>query len=212
MVCSLLNITYYCFGCCLQTIIEVDGVNVDPLLVDSIQIFAGQRYSFMLTADQPFSNYWIRANPDRGNQGFDGGMNSAILKYINAPIFNRTTPDPTKSLVASTNPLLETNLHPLTNPGAPGLPIPEAADINLCLSIEFDFDNLQFTVNNAPFVPPTVPVLLQILSGAQAVKDLLPPGSVYVLPLNKVIEISIPGGSPGSPVSSFYTNNNYFLF
>jgi iron transport multicopper oxidase len=51
------------------------------------------------------------------------------------------------------------------------------------------------------FTPPTVPVLLQILSGAQLAQDLLPSGSVYSLPRNKVIEVSIPGGAPGAPVS-----------
>lgn len=31
-----------------MTIIEVDGVNHDALAVDSLQIFAGQRYSFIV--------------------------------------------------------------------------------------------------------------------------------------------------------------------
>lgn len=30
------------------TVIEVDGINSQPLLVDSIQIFAAQRYSFVV--------------------------------------------------------------------------------------------------------------------------------------------------------------------
>ena len=184
-----------------------------PLVVDSIQIFAGQRYSFILTANQPFSNYWIRANPSNGNTGFDGGINSAILKYIAAPIFDPITPDPTTPQVASTNPMLETNLHPLFNPRAPGIPIPGAADVNLNLVISLDTVAQKFSVNNFSFVPPTTPVLLQILSGAQAAQDLLPSGSVYVLPRNQVIEISIPGGSRGSPVSSsiiLFTNHHYF--
>ena len=49
-------------------------------------------------------------------------------------------------------------------------------------------------MNGSPFNPPDVPVLLQILSGVQDPQDLLPPGSVYGLPANKVIEINIPGG------------------
>ena len=97
--------------------------------------------------------------------------------------------------------MLETNLHPLSKPGAPGVPMPGAADVNLNLNIVFNFGTEKFTVNGASFIPPTAPVLLQILSGAQAAQDLLPSGSVYVLPRNKVIELSIPGGSPGSPVS-----------
>jgi iron transport multicopper oxidase len=41
--------------------------------------------------------------------------------------------------------------------------------------------------------------MLQIMSGAQTAQDLLPAGSVYTLPSNSVIELSMPGGSTGSP-------------
>lgn len=33
----------------MMTIIEVEGTNVQPLDVDEIQIFAGQRYSFVVS-------------------------------------------------------------------------------------------------------------------------------------------------------------------
>jgi iron transport multicopper oxidase len=154
-----------------------------------------------VTANQPLSNYWIRANPSRGDTGFVGGINSAILKYINPRIINPVTPDPITAEVTSTNPMLETNLHPLSNPGAPGKPKLGDADVNLNLNIGINTSTGLFTMNNASFTPPTIPVLLQILSKAQNAQDLLPTGDVYVLPRNKVIEISIPGGSPGSPVS-----------
>jgi len=185
-------------------IIEADGINTKPLLVDSIPIFAGQRYSFILTANQPMSNYWIRAGPTRGKKGFAGGINSAILKYTKpSPLDPATpdlpTPDPTTPLVPSTKPMLETNLHPLEKPGAPGIHILGDADVVLNLKIAFNLTTDLFTVNNYSFIPPTPPVLLQILSNAQPAQDLMPPGSVYTLPRNKVIEISIPGGSPGSP-------------
>ena len=49
------------------------------------------------------------------------------------------------------------------------------------------------------FKPPPVPVLLQVLSGTQAA-NLMPAGSVYPLPLNKVIEVSLPGGVIGGGV------------
>ena len=169
---------------------------MEPLTVDSIQIFAGQRYSFVLNANQPIANYWVRANPNLGSTGFVGGINSAILRYVLAP-----EADPTTTQTPNSNPLLETNLHPLENPAAPGIPTPGAADVDLNLAILFDFTAFKFTINGAPFIPPTVPVLLQILSGARTAQELLPPGSVYVLPPNKVIEVTIPGGSVGSPVS-----------
>lgn len=134
--------------------------------------------------------------PNVGTIGYDGGINSAILRYKGAP-----DADPITTSNAST-PLLETNLHPLSNPAAPGVPSPGAADVNLNLNILFNISTFKFTVNGATFQPPTVPVLLQILSGAQTAQDLMPAGSIYALPPNKVIEISMPGGSIGSPVSS----------
>ncbi|KAF6749971.1 laccase 2 precursor [Ephemerocybe angulata] len=176
------------------TIIEVDGINVVPLSVDSIRIFAGQRFSFVLNTNQPVANYWIRADPDVGTTGFAGGINSAILRYIGAP-----NADPTTTQTPNSNPMVETNLHPLTNAAAPGTPTLGAADVNLNLDILFDFPTLKFKVNGATFDEPTVPVLLQILSGASTPATLLPAGSVYVLPKNKVIELSLPGGSVGSP-------------
>lgn len=100
------------------TVIEVDGVNHQALDVDEIQIYAGQRYSFVLTANQTVDNYWIRANPNIGTTGFDNGINSAILRYSGAnetePITNQTT---------ATAALNEANLVPLEDPAAVGLPI-----------------------------------------------------------------------------------------
>ena len=172
----------------------MEGTNVVPLLVDSIQIYAGQRYSFILNANQPVNNYWVRALPNFGTTNFISGVNSAILRYLGAP-----NAEPTTVQTPSINPLVETNLHPLTNAAAPGIPIPGAADVNMGFDIAFN--GTRFFVDGASFSPPSVPVLLQILSGASTPQELLPPGSVFVLPSNKVIEISLPGGSIGSPVS-----------
>ena len=181
----------------------MDGVYVTPLVVDSIQIFAGQRYSFILNANQAIDNYWILAIPDVGTITFLGGTNAAILRYVGANISDPTI------VVTLKNPLVETNLHPLQNPAAPGIPKVGAADVNLNLDIEFSVTAFNFSINNASFVPPSVPVLLQIISGASTAQSLLPNGSVYFLPPNKVIELSMPGGSAGSPVSVSisFTNN-----
>ncbi|KAJ7459572.1 laccase [Mycena galericulata] len=188
------------------TIIEVDGVNHQPLTVDSIQIFAGQRYSFVLAANQPVNNYWIRTVADGGTAGFANGINSAILRYVGArPV------DPTTNATTSVIPLVETNLHPLNQPPVPGLPVPGGADVNLNLVISFNLTSFTFDVNGFEFIPPTVPVLLQILSGAQSATDLLPLGSVYTLPANKVIEVSIPGGSAGAPHPFHLHGHNFHV-
>lgn len=53
-------------------------------------------------------NYWIRANPNAGLKGFDGGINSAILRYEGAPVSEPTTQQGSLS-----NSLNEVDLHPL---------------------------------------------------------------------------------------------------
>ncbi|THU99584.1 laccase lcc5 [Dendrothele bispora CBS 962.96] len=175
-----------------MTVIEADGVNHQPLVVDQIQIFASQRYSFILNANQSVDNYWIRANPSTGTTGFTGGINSAILRYVGANNLEPGTPE-----VTSTNPLVEADLVPLENPGAPGSP--EVGGVDVALNLDFNFTGTNFEINGVEFVPPTVPVLLQILSGQQNANDLLPTGSVYNLPLNSSIEISMPAGVVGGP-------------
>ncbi|KAK1227963.1 fatty-acyl coenzyme A oxidase [Marasmius sp. AFHP31] len=177
------------------TVIEADGVNTLPLPVDSIQIYAGQRYSFILNAIGTSGNYWIRSNPNMGAMGFEDGINLAILRYKDAPEL-----DPTTESHEYVNPLKEQNLHPFENPGAPGEPHEDGADIHLNMALGFDTTTKKFTLNGNSFVPPSVPVLLQILSGAAPAESLLPSGSVYSLPPNKTIQISMPAGkSAGSP-------------
>ena len=169
-----------------------------PLVVDSIQIYAGQRYSFILTANQTVGNYWIRANPNNGVTGFTDGINSAILRYVGAT----EDTDPTTTETDS-NLLLEQDLHPLDPLDVvPGTAELGGADVSINLEIGFNATSFLFTVNNASFTPPTTPVLLQILSGATTAAALLPTDDVYVLPSNKVIELTIPGGlGLGPPVS-----------
>ncbi|KAA1466931.1 laccase 1 [Dentipellis sp. KUC8613] len=175
-----------------MTVIEVDGVSVQPYVVDSIQIFASQRYSFVLNANQTIGNYWIRAMPNSGTTNFDGGLNSAILRYAGAG-----NADPNTVQTPSILPLLETSLHPLVSMPAPGIAEPGGVDIQLELAVAFN--GAQFTVNGTAFDPPSVPVLLQILSGAKTAQELLPMGSVYGLAPNKTVELNIPGGAVGGP-------------
>jgi iron transport multicopper oxidase len=186
-----------------QTVIEADGNNVHPVVVDSIHIFTGQRYSIILNATQPTANYWIRADPF--GTASVVGFNMAILHYAGAPLPTPTTNLP-NSTSDPTNLLLETDLHPLLL--APSTTTTTTTtqrnvDIALNLKMEYNATSVTYTINGATFVPPTVPVLLQILSGARSAKELLPPGSVYTLPRGKVVELSIPGGAHDSPVCCF---------
>lgn len=186
------------------TVIEADGKLTEPLLVDSLQVFAGQRYSVIMNATQPVGNYWIRALPSTTAPTFAGGLNSAILRYSGA-----STQYPTTNYTPGVIPLQEQNLHALINPGAPGIPEYGKADINIDISA----NNVGgvFYMNDVRYRPPTVPVLLQILSGAQQATDLLPNGSVYVLEPNKVVELTVQTIGFGGPVSSLNSSpfSNY---
>ena len=185
-----------------MTIIEVDGNEVTPLEVDTLPVLAGQRYSVVVAANQTIGNYWIRALSNQ-SPTVEGGRNLAILRYAGAPDQDPTsTPGPYKLWFD------EAKLHPLADPAAPGIPEIGKADVNILLQAGIN-SVPAFTLNNVSFVSPPVPVLLQILSGARHPSQLLPNGSVYVLPPNKVIEISFPNPveAPGGPVCAFFSSN-----
>lgn len=185
-----------------MTIIEADGNEVEPVTVDSIPVFAGQRYSVVVNADQPVGNYWIRALSNHLNQTFDGGQSSAILRYAGAPI-----EDPQTEHGPYVLPFDESALHPLSGGPAPGTPGPGKADVSINLIPGLRGGQAQYTINNVSYVDPPLPVLLQILSGNVHPSQLLPNGSIYTLPPNKTVEISMPatelttGGALGGPHS-----------
>ncbi|EIM84093.1 laccase [Stereum hirsutum FP-91666 SS1] len=174
------------------TIIEADGNNVEPLLVDSLTIYAAQRYSIVLNASQNVDNYWIRAGPDIGFQlgTYEGGLNSAILRYIGAPDVEPNT-NQTVSLLA----LNETDLHAREDPRAPGNPWPGGADRTIALAVALNANQTgaNFSVNGVTYENPDVPVLLQILSRAHRAQDLLPHGSIYPVNRGETVEIVLPG-------------------
>ncbi|KAG6822973.1 hypothetical protein H0H92_011851, partial [Tricholoma furcatifolium] len=177
-----------------MTIIEADGEYTDRVTVDSLWVYAGQRYSVIVHANQPVDNYWIRADPlsSRAPSGFDGGRNSAILRYAGAP-----EEEPTSDGI-SEHPLNEDDLHAKVNPKPPGKPSLGGADIVVPIRQRYHEDNQTFDINNHSFTSPPVPVLLQILNGTYDVEHLLPNGTIKLEP-NSVVEIQMHGLSRGGP-------------
>ncbi|KAI0786920.1 multicopper oxidase [Abortiporus biennis] len=191
----------------IMTVIEADGTTVEPVNVDSLQIFAAQRYSFVLEANQPVNNYWMRAQPDLGvNVTTVGGVNSAILRYEGAP-----EEEPTTTQSQSKLPLLETSLHPFIPMPVPGAPHPGGAEVVKNLDIQIDMSAGRYTVNNVSFVPPSIPVLLQLLSGARSAQDLMPSGSIIPLPRNATVEITMRGGALGGPHPMHMHSNTFHV-
>ncbi|KAJ3482317.1 hypothetical protein NLI96_g7058 [Meripilus lineatus] len=189
-----------------MTVIEVDGVNSQLVEVDLIPIYAAQRYSFVLHANQPVGNYWIRAQPSSGNSTFLGGLNSAILRYTGAP-----SVVPTTSPNSAPEQLNEFDLHPWESMPVPGKPYIGGADVNILLNFTFSRTDNRFLVNNSSFVPPTVPVLLQILSGVRNAHEILPPGSIFSLPRNVTVEVQMPGGVIGGAHPIHLHGHNFWV-
>ncbi|KAJ7616530.1 laccase 14 [Roridomyces roridus] len=94
-------------------VMELDGVEHDPMPFQNADIYAAQRISLILNANQSISNYW-----------------------------------PTPPL---------------------------------------------FDINGISYVSPSLPVLLQLLSGAAQPTDFMPSEQVIVLPTNAIVDIVIPG-------------------
>jgi iron transport multicopper oxidase len=67
------------------------------------------------------------------------------------------------------------------------------------LDFGFSDADTHFTVNGATYKSPSLPVLLQLLSGERTADELLPADTIYYLERNKVVEVSMPAGAPGAP-------------
>ena len=80
-------------------------------------------------------NYWIRALPNVGTTTFDGGVNSAILRYSGADAIEPTTTQTTSVLA-----LNETDLVPLENLAAPGTA--EVGGVDYALNLVTSFVSL----------------------------------------------------------------------
>ncbi|KIJ45864.1 multicopper oxidase [Sphaerobolus stellatus SS14] len=183
------------------TIIEADGVNHEPYIVDSIQILPGQRYSVVVNANQSVNNYWIRATQtvlgsttSASNSNFNGTDVYAVLHYAGASNDEPTTPQPT-ALPAGGIAFQEFNLKPLENPGAPGGSGPADKVFNFTFGIGAANGDV-WTINNSQYKSPSVPTLLNILAnGFTQDSQFNTSENTFTLPPNSTIEVAFIGGA-----------------
>ena len=72
-------------------------------------------------------------------------------------------------------------------------------------------DATGFAVNNVAYAAPSVPILLQILSGNTSASELMPEGSIYELQPNTVVDVVMPGGSRGGPHPMHLHGHNFWV-
>ncbi|KAG8701183.1 hypothetical protein FRC08_004238 [Ceratobasidium sp. 394] len=174
-------------------IIEADGLPHQPVVVKSVEIHPGERYSIVVEANQTVNNYWIRApiTARRSSNTLDPGLVRAVLRYKGAP-----ASDPTTSQTSGTT-LDIASLKPVENPGAPGGSAP--ADVVVDLKYGgVSGGETGWQVNDSQYKPPSLPTLLRILSNnATKNSDFARSENTIVLPFNKVVELRIHGSSNG---------------
>ncbi|KAJ7624386.1 laccase 3 [Roridomyces roridus] len=172
-------------------VMELDGVEHDPVPFQNADIYAAQRISLILNANQSISNYWIRAPPTGGNlasnPNFNSSLSLAILRYEGAPAVE---PGPDSVNVVGAK-LDDSLMHPIASEG-PGKLGSGPADKTIILNISQPTPPL-FDINGISYVSPSLPVLLQLLSGAAQPTDFMPSEQVIVLPTNAIVDIVIPG-------------------
>ncbi|KAJ7318522.1 laccase [Mycena albidolilacea] len=173
----------------------LDGVEHDPVPFQRADVYAAQRISVVLHANQTVGNYWIRAPPTGGNPAnnpnFQPNLTKAILRYVGAPAVEPTTVDvPGRAFD-------DALMHPIASEG-PGTLGSGPPDLAVTLNIAQPNAPF-FDINGVSYLSPSLPVLLQLLSGASKPQDFLPSEQLLsyhcgiLLPPNSIVDISIPG-------------------
>jgi iron transport multicopper oxidase len=189
------------------TIIEADGVATTPMTVNQIDILAGQRYSVVLTANQPVANYWINApfvggTPSR-NLNQNATLSRAVLRYAGAP--NAEPLGPMTLGPANPNALLEANLRPFA------AETPPAPDVNITLNLVVTAGKAQWNVNNVSYLPPQTPTLVKILDGASTSADFNITENTFILPRNAVIQVDFPPNDDDEAHPFHLHGSNFWL-
>ncbi|KAJ7018613.1 laccase [Mycena alexandri] len=171
-------------------VMELDGVEHDPTPFQNADIYAAQRLSIIVAANQSIDNYWIRAFPVGGsasnNPNFNPNLTLAILRYEGA-----AEVEPTTVNVPGAK-LDDSLMHPIASEG-PGKLGSGPPGFAMVLNISNTINPPFFDINGISYQSPSLPVLLQLLSGASQPHDFLPSEQVILLPPNTIVDITIPG-------------------
>ncbi|KAF9153475.1 laccase [Actinomortierella ambigua] len=154
------------------TVIEVDGVNVQPVNIDKLRIDVGQRYSVVLFTGQPINNYWMRAEMDTtcfSDSSKVDPLVLGILRYYGARGTNPQV-DP-KTPVSAKLPLDQAALHPLEPVAVPGKRQAGGTDFRAVLDLAYDDATFRWTVNGKSWKPDANATLLQVLNGQTTFPD-----------------------------------------
>jgi FtsP/CotA-like multicopper oxidase with cupredoxin domain len=182
-------------------IIEADGEYTKPALVNRLPVAIGQRYSVIVTADQPVSNYWIRATLEEGcllTNDVTINVNSAInytatgiLRYDGATETLPTTTESTDVVQPCLG--LPPNFLKLFYPRAVPTPVANTITLNFTLRPDPTDNVVHAFVNNSTYVPDFAnPTLEKLVNGKVPVAQLPASENIYTLDVvNGVYDIYV---------------------
>ncbi|KIJ32230.1 multicopper oxidase, partial [Sphaerobolus stellatus SS14] len=182
-----------------MTVIEADGIPHEPLTVDSFNIYVAQRYSVVVTANQPVGNYWIRApltvSGASSNKNLDATNIFAILRYAGAP-----NSEPTSTHSKRKNGGDDGSGSGSSGGGSGGGgsgPADRTIDLDFTKSTDAS-GSVEWTINGIKYIPPDLPTLLNIIANNFTVEsDFTTSEHTFVLNRNDVIELAIHGSLNG---------------
>ncbi|XP_057813004.2 L-ascorbate oxidase [Cryptomeria japonica] len=192
-----------------MTVVEADGHYVEPFEVDNLDVYSGEAYSVLITANQnPSQNYWTGVNVRGREPTTPTGL--AILNYLPNPLTKLpTAPSPTSPLWNDTKYSKALAKKFVALKGHEELP-PLQSDRRLILLNTQNTINgyIKWAINNISLLPPATPYLAAMKYKIKGAYDTTPPPDVYS-PRNYNISISPPNPNAieGDGVYVFKSNS-----
>ena len=160
-----------------MTIVQVEGTNVKPVVVESLDIAPGQRYDVLVSADQEPGSYWIETTVRERDMPLVVGR--AILHYSSSNT-NVTEPEASPSHPVWNNSAhgidQDSSLFTLDPSKHPEIVALNATDVtryvivgtqNQLIDEDGEVQRLLWAVNNVSNVPHAEPVIAKAVSAAK---------------------------------------------
>ncbi|KAH9320774.1 hypothetical protein KI387_015413 [Taxus chinensis] len=179
-----------------MTVVEADGHYLEPVEVDNLDVYSGESYSVLITANQdPANNYWAALNVRGRLPKTPTGL--AILNYLPNPSAELPTSPPPPSPLWNDfaySKALAKKLVALK--GHEEVPPRQSHRQLVFLNTQNKINGfLKWAINNISLVPPPTPYLAAMKYKIRNAYDTTPPPDVYA-PRN--YNITVPPPNPNA--------------
>ena len=156
-----------------MTVIEVDGIYVNPYKVQGVDLAIGQRYSVLVTMNgDPHTNYPMVAATDPTSSDNTATARPNTTAWL---IYDPKAPILPPQTISSWYYFNDTDIHPLQKHTV------NISSIKIELSVQFGSDGA--LINGVQYLPPDVPTLWTVLTSPDPANPSSYPASSNVYPL-----------------------------